>query len=69
MKSLLTPEELIKVLKISSRSLYRMLEKNELPFALKIGGSWRFKEEDFIKWLDEKKIEKEEDEPLEEKIG
>ncbi|MBY0405736.1 MAG: helix-turn-helix domain-containing protein [Cyanobacteria bacterium] len=50
--NLLTLEELSQFLKISTRTVYRMLENNELPFALKIKGSWRFKRSDVEAWLE-----------------
>lgn len=56
MKTLITMEELCKMLKISTRTLYRMLKNDELPFAIKIQGSWRFKEEDIISWLEKQKL-------------
>lgn len=57
MKSMITIEELAEMLKVSPRTIYRMLEKDELPFAIKIQGSWRFKEEDIMSWLESQKME------------
>ena len=57
MKPMITIEELAEMLKVSPRTIYRMLEKEELPFAIKIQGSWRFKEEDFMSWLESQKME------------
>jgi excisionase family DNA binding protein len=55
MKPMFTIEELSKVLKVTRRTIYRMLEDGQLPFAIKIHGSWRFKEEDLMTWLEGKK--------------
>lgn len=57
MKPMFTIEELAEMLKVSPRTIYRMLEKGELPFAIKIQGSWRFKEEDIMSWLESQKME------------
>ncbi len=54
---MLTLEKLAELLKVSNRTIYRMLEKGELPFAIKIQGSWRFKEEDIMSWLESQKME------------
>lgn len=43
---LLTLDQLAYYLKLSPRTIHRLLEKNALPFAMKIQGSWRFREED-----------------------
>jgi excisionase family DNA binding protein len=57
MKPMITIEELAEMLKVSPRTVYRMLEKEQLPFAIKIQGSWRFKEEDIMSWLESQKTE------------
>jgi excisionase family DNA binding protein len=57
MKPMITIEELAEMLKVSPRTIYRMLEKEELPFAIKIQGSWRFMEEDIMAWLERQKME------------
>lgn len=54
---MITIEELAEMLKVSPRTIYRMLEKGELQFAIKIQGSWRFKEEDIMSWLESQKME------------
>lgn len=46
-----TIDDLADYLKLSRRTIYRMLEDNELPFAIKIKGSWRFREADIQDWL------------------
>lgn len=51
-KPMVTIEELAKILKVSTRTIYRMIDNGELHFAIKIQGSWRFKEEDIISWIE-----------------
>jgi len=36
---------------VSDKTIYRMLNDNQLPFAVKIGGQWRFRVESVAKWL------------------
>lgn len=55
---MITIEELANLLKLSTRTIYRMIDKQELPFAIKVQGSWRFREEDVVTWLEEQKIKK-----------
>lgn len=50
-----TPEELADYLKVNRRTIYRMLETNELPFAFKVKRSWRFKVSDVDNWIEEQK--------------
>ncbi len=54
---MITIEELAEMLKVSPPTIYRMLEKGELPFAIKIQGSWCFKDEDIMSWLESQKME------------
>jgi excisionase family DNA binding protein len=56
MDNIFTPKELCTFLKISQRTLYRMLSKGQLPFAIKIDGSWRFLEKDVVEYLEKSKI-------------
>jgi excisionase family DNA binding protein len=53
---LLTADELAQFLKLACRTVYRMLEAGELPFALKVKGSWRFRMSDVEKWLESQKV-------------
>jgi PTS system nitrogen regulatory IIA component len=46
--------ELAAKIGVSYRTIYRMLKKGELTFALRIGGMWRFKKDDVEKWLEER---------------
>ena len=54
MEELLTLEELAKYLKISKHTLYKMLEKGEIP-AFKIANQWRFKKSDIDKWIEQQR--------------
>jgi excisionase family DNA binding protein len=56
MNELFTPKELCEYIKISKRTLYRMLSKGKLSFAIKIEGSWRFFKRDVDKYLQDSKI-------------
>lgn len=50
----LTIEELTKKLGISARTAYRLVKEKKIPGAFKVGGSWRFREDLFYKWIEEK---------------
>ncbi|MCS6267046.1 MAG: helix-turn-helix domain-containing protein [Vampirovibrio sp.] len=52
---LLTIDELAELLRINRRSVYRLIENHTIDFAIKIGGSWRFKPTDFNAWLERNK--------------
>ena len=51
MEELLTIDELAKYLKISKHTIYKMLEKGEIP-AFKIANQWRFKRSDIDEWIE-----------------
>jgi excisionase family DNA binding protein len=53
---LLTIDELAKAFRVSTRTIYRMMEDSELPFAIKIKGSWRFREKDVSAWLEKNQV-------------
>jgi excisionase family DNA binding protein len=44
-------DEFAAYLKVTRRTVYRMLEDNALPFAFKVKGSWRFAVDDIQVWL------------------
>lgn len=52
---ILTVEEVASYLKVSSRLIYGLLSKHEIP-AFKVGGTWRFRRDDINEWT--KKSEK-----------
>jgi PTS system nitrogen regulatory IIA component len=51
MPDLLTAKQIAEYLQLSQRSIYRLLERGELP-ATKIGGQWRFRKAAIDEWID-----------------
>jgi excisionase family DNA binding protein len=51
--NLLTLSEVASILKISQKTVQRMIHKGKIP-AFKIGGQWRFLESRFGEWLQER---------------
>jgi excisionase family DNA binding protein len=51
MDHLLTAKEVAAMLRVSSQTLYKMLEQGEIP-AVKIGSQWRFDREKVKSWLE-----------------
>ena len=47
----LTLAEAAAILQVSKRTIFRMIQKKELP-ALKVGGQWRLRESQFRKWVE-----------------
>ncbi|HCC54483.1 MAG TPA: hypothetical protein DEQ20_06110 [Desulfobulbaceae bacterium] len=37
---------------VSEKTIYRMVGDNQIPFAVKIGGQWRFKADEIVDWID-----------------
>jgi excisionase family DNA binding protein len=54
MDKLLTLYEVADYLRLNKFTVYRMVERRELP-AIKVANQWRFKEKDLDKWLEENK--------------
>lgn len=48
---LLTLPEAAELLHISTRTLQRMIRRNELP-AFKVGGQWRLRESQLSRWIE-----------------
>ena len=48
----LSVKELANKLNVSEKTVYRMLNKGEIPFVVKIGGQWRFNAEKISKWIE-----------------
>ena len=46
----MNPDEASEYLQIHKMTLYRLMQKKEIP-ALKIGGSWRMKRDHLDKWM------------------
>jgi PTS system nitrogen regulatory IIA component len=51
MADLMTTKQLAGYLQLSERSVYRLLERGEVP-AVRVGGRWRFRRTAVDKWLD-----------------
>ncbi len=52
-KNLMTPDDVAIFLNISARTVYDYAQKGKIP-AIKLGGQWRFREDDITSWLDKK---------------
>ena len=48
---LLTLPEAADLLQVSTRTLQRMIRRNELP-AFKVGGQWRVRESQLTRWIE-----------------
>ena len=53
MDTLLNIEEVAELLRISNRTVRRLLAADELS-AFKVGGTWRFRQEDLDAWIEER---------------
>lgn len=51
MDHLLTVKEVAALLRVSSQTLYKMLEQGGIP-AVKVGSQWRFEREKVRAWLE-----------------
>jgi excisionase family DNA binding protein len=51
MEAFLTTEEVLAYLKITPRTIYRLIRSGELP-AVRIGRQWRFRRADLDRWLE-----------------
>jgi excisionase family DNA binding protein len=51
MDNLLTVKEVAALLRVSSQTLYKMLEQGGIP-AVKVGSQWRFEREKVRAWLE-----------------
>ena len=47
----LTLNEAARILQVSKRTLFRMVQDKKIP-ALKVGGQWRIRESQFVKWIE-----------------
>jgi PTS system nitrogen regulatory IIA component len=52
----LTLDEVASCLKVSPKTIHRMLRTNDIP-AVKVGGQWRFLRDSVLAWLDERTME------------
>lgn len=51
MPDLLSPKQLAEYLQLSQRTIYRLLERGDIP-GVKVGGQWRFRKATVDEWLD-----------------
>jgi excisionase family DNA binding protein len=51
---ILTLKEVADYLKLAEKTAYRLAAESKLP-GFKVGGSWRFKKEDILQWIEDKK--------------
>lgn len=58
----LTVEELAEQLKVSARTIQRVIDRKELP-AIRIGRQWRFRREWVDEWLERQTVGKQGEKP------
>lgn len=51
---ILTLKEVAEYLKLAEKTAYRLAADGKLP-GFKVGGSWRFKQSDIKKWIEQSK--------------
>lgn len=51
---ILTLKELAEYLKLAEKTAYRLAAEGKLP-GFKVGGSWRFRESDIERWIENSK--------------
>jgi excisionase family DNA binding protein len=51
----LTTEEVLKYLRVKSRTLYRLIRSGDLP-AVRVGRQWRIRRRDLDAWLDARRV-------------
>jgi excisionase family DNA binding protein len=56
---ILTFKEVAAYLRLAEKTTYRLASEGKLP-GFKVGGSWRFKQEDLAAWIDKQKGAEEE---------
>ena len=56
---ILTLKEVAAYLKLAEKTAYKLAAGGKLP-GFKVGGSWRFKQEDIERWIEDKKKERNE---------
>lgn len=47
---ILTVAEVSKLLKINEKTVYRLVSESKIP-GFKVGGSWRFRKDELIEWM------------------
>tara|TARA_R110001592_G_scaffold356543_2_gene658676 strand:+ start:45287 stop:45463 length:177 start_codon:yes stop_codon:yes gene_type:complete len=51
---ILTLKEVAEYLKLAEKTAYRLAAEGKLP-GFKVGGSWRFKQQDVATWIEDQK--------------
>ncbi len=51
----ITLKDVAAKLGVSEKTIYRMVNNNQIPFAIKIGGQWRFKTDEIVGWINSQK--------------
>lgn len=51
---IMTLKEVAEYLKLAEKTAYRLAAEGKLP-GFKVGGSWRFKREDVLVWIEKQK--------------
>jgi len=51
---IMTLKEVAQYLKLAEKTAYKLAAAGKLP-GFKVGGSWRFKQEDLEKWIEQNK--------------
>jgi excisionase family DNA binding protein len=49
---IMTVREVAEFLKVTERTIYRLAAESQIP-SFKVGGSWRFRRADLVKWMSE----------------
>lgn len=52
--SVLTVKEVAALLRVDEKTVYRLVNKRELP-GFKVAGAWRFKRDDIESWIEKQK--------------
>lgn len=54
-KTFITIKGVAEKLGVSEKTIYRMVADNQIPFAVKIGGQWRFRADEVTEWIESQK--------------
>jgi len=54
-KTFITIKGVAEKLGVSEKTIYRMVADNQIPFAVKIGGQWRFRADEVMEWIESQK--------------
>ncbi len=57
LQAFLTTEDVLGYLKVTPRTIYRLIRTGELP-AVRIGRQWRFRRTDLDQWLDRQRADR-----------